>query len=182
MWRDQESLILYLSMWYISSNIVVPFMLGVNIIWPRAGRSPANNLHSRFPYRLVLKLMPQDDIYRIIDQVSQQLSSHAEHYSTAEPSVTITHDTHYTHSVAVLNLSWQHSGKLLVFANFCPSHSKLPILRSARAHTGWQLESSCTEIGSSNILQPVCRGGSQLPVTAAKSWQGCYWSSKVNWG
>ena len=80
-------------------------MLGVNIIWPRAGRSPANNLHSRFPYRLVLKLMPQDDIYRIIDQVSQQLSSHAEHYSTAEPSVTITHDTHYTHSVAVLNLS-----------------------------------------------------------------------------
>ena len=115
MWRDQESLILYLSMWYISSNIVVPFMLGVNIIWTRAGRSPANNLHSRFPYRLVLKLMPQDDIYWIIDQVSQQLSSHAEHYSTAEPSVTITHDTHYTHSVAVLNLSWQHSGKLLVF-------------------------------------------------------------------
>ena len=55
-------------------------MLGVNIIWPRAGWSPAINLHSRFPYRLVLKLMPQDDIYRIIDQVSQQLSSHAEHY------------------------------------------------------------------------------------------------------
>ena len=120
-------------MWYISSNIVVPFMLGVNIIWTRAGRSPANNLHSRFPYRLVLKLMPQDDIYRIIDQVSQQLSSHAEHYSTAEPSVTITHDTHYTHSVAVLNLSWQHSGKLLVFfANFCLSQSKLPIEKRPR--------------------------------------------------
>ena len=33
----------------------------------------------------------------------------------AAPSVYTAHDTHYTHSVAVLNLSWQPSGKLLVF-------------------------------------------------------------------
>ena len=42
--------------------------------------------------------LPRDDIYCIIDHVSQQLSS------PAEPSVTISHDTHDTHSVAVLNL------------------------------------------------------------------------------
>ena len=61
----------------------------------------------------------------IIDQVSRQLS-------TAEPSVNIAHGTHDTHSVAVLNLSWQHSGKLLVFVNFCPSESKLPIEKRPR--------------------------------------------------
>ena len=38
--------------------------------------------------------------------------------------------------------------------------------------TGWQLESSRRQIGCSNFLQCVCRGGSQLPVTAAKKWQG----------
>ena len=38
---------------------------------------------------------------------------------------------------------------------------------------GWQLESSRRQIGCSNFLQCVCRGGSQLPVTAAKKWQGC---------
>ena len=54
----------------------------------------------------------------------------------AAPSVYTAHDTHYTHSVAVLNLSWQHSGKLLVFfANFCLSQSKLPIEKRPRA--GW---------------------------------------------
>ena len=39
--------------------------------------------------------------------------------------------------------------------------------------TGWQLESSRRQIVCSNFLQCVCRGGSQLPVTAAKKWQGC---------
>ena len=38
--------------------------------------------------------------------------------------------------------------------------------------TGWQLESSRRQIVCSNFLQCVCRGGSQLPVTAAKKWQG----------
>ena len=39
--------------------------------------------------------------------------------------------------------------------------------------TGWQLESSIRQIGCSNFLQCVCRGGSQLPVTATKKWKGC---------
>ena len=69
----------------------------------------------------------RDDIDFIIDQVSRQLS-------TAEPSVNIAHGTHDTHSVAVLNLSWQYSGKLLVFfANFCLSQSKLLIEKLLRA-------------------------------------------------
>ena len=38
----------------------------------------------------------------------------------AEPSVNIAHNTYDTHSVAVLNLSWQHSGKLIVFCQFLP--------------------------------------------------------------
>ena len=49
---------------------------------------------------------------------------------SAEPSVTIAHDTH---SVVILNLSWQHSGELLVFANFCLSQSKLPIEKRPRS-------------------------------------------------
>ena len=43
------------------------------------------------------------------DEQSRRLIRHA------EPSINTAHDTHYTNSVAVLNLSWQHSGKLLVF-------------------------------------------------------------------
>ena len=44
--------------------------------------------------------------------------------------------------------------------------------------TGWQLESSRRQIVCSNFLQCVCRGGSQLPVTAAKKWQGCLFKQR----
>ena len=74
-----------------------------------------------------MALTPRDNIDCIIDRLAASWA--VAQISTARGA----RHTHDTHSVAVLNLSWQHSGKLLVFfANFCLSQSKLPIEKRPR--------------------------------------------------